>query len=74
MVFDLIIGFLYVSKLFDANMALIVMIVGLAYTYLGAKITSWGVKKRRRTNVTRVSLLSYHLGEGSTNECSHVAT
>lgn len=60
MFFDLIIAFIYVGNLFDANMSLIILFVGLSYTYLGTKIAVWTVKKRRRFNKAWVSLnLSY---------------
>ncbi|KAF1352244.1 putative ABC transporter [Delphinella strobiligena] len=50
MLLDLIIAFVYLANLFDANMALIVLFVGLSYTYLGTKVAGWTVKKRRRFN------------------------
>lgn len=50
MFLDLVIAFIYVANLFDANMSLIVLFVGLTYTWLGTKIATWTVKKRRRFN------------------------
>jgi len=50
MICDLVIAFIYISNLFDSNMAMIVLFVGLSYTYLGTKMTVWTVKKRRRFN------------------------
>ncbi|KAK0860888.1 hypothetical protein LTR87_017168 [Friedmanniomyces endolithicus] len=47
---DLIIGFIYVYTLFDVYMTLILMGVGLAYIYIGAKTTTWSVKARRNFN------------------------
>ncbi|KAK0938079.1 hypothetical protein LTR29_010303 [Friedmanniomyces endolithicus] len=47
---DLIIGFVYVYTLFDVYMTLILMGVGLAYIYIGAKTTTWSVKARRNFN------------------------
>lgn len=50
MFLDLIVAFIYVANLFDANMALIVLFVGLSYTWVGMKIAGLTVKKRRRFN------------------------
>ncbi|KAK0895347.1 hypothetical protein LTR02_011838 [Friedmanniomyces endolithicus] len=47
---DLIIGSVYVYTLFDVYMTLILMGVGLAYIYIGAKTTTWSVKARRNFN------------------------
>jgi ABC-type transport system involved in Fe-S cluster assembly fused permease/ATPase subunit len=50
MFLDLIIAFVYVYTLFDLYMALILVVVGLAYVWIGAKTTTWSVKQRRRFN------------------------
>ena len=50
MIFDLIIAFVYISNLFDTNMALIVLFVGVFYTWLGTNMAAWTVKRRRRFN------------------------
>ncbi|KAK4547577.1 hypothetical protein LTR36_000534 [Oleoguttula mirabilis] len=50
MFLDLIIAFVYVYTLFDIYMTLILLVVGLAYIWIGAKTTSWSVKQRRRFN------------------------
>lgn len=50
MFIDLIIAFVYVYTLFDIYMTYILLVVGLAYFWIGAKTTSWSVKQRRRFN------------------------
>lgn len=50
MFFDLILAFFYVTTLFDIYMALILFSVGTAYVWVGAKITAFSVKSRRRFN------------------------
>lgn len=50
MIFDLAIAFVYVTLLFDATMAFILVSVGVSYTFLGTVITALTVKKRRRFN------------------------
>lgn len=50
MICDLVVAFIYVSILFDSNMAMILLFVGLSYTYLGTWIAVWTVKRRRRFN------------------------
>ncbi|KAH9825562.1 ABC transporter transmembrane region [Teratosphaeria destructans] len=50
MFLDLIIAFVYVYTLFDLYMSMILLFVGLAYVWIGAKTTTWSVKQRRRFN------------------------
>ncbi|KAK3679379.1 hypothetical protein LTR78_000940 [Recurvomyces mirabilis] len=50
MFIDLIIGFVYVYTLFDVYMTMILVIIGIAYIWIGAKTTSWSIKQRRRFN------------------------
>lgn len=50
---DLFIAFFYVYTLFDVYMALILLGSGIAYTYLGVKLTGWGVEKRRALKATQ---------------------
>jgi ABC-type transport system involved in Fe-S cluster assembly fused permease/ATPase subunit len=47
---DLIVAFVYVYLLFDIYMSCILILVGVAYMYVGAKTTAWNVKRRRRFN------------------------
>ena len=47
---DLIVAFVYVYLLFDIYMSCILVTVGVAYMYVGAKTTAWNVKRRRRFN------------------------
>ncbi|KAK5680249.1 hypothetical protein LTS10_007176 [Elasticomyces elasticus] len=47
---DLLVGFFYVYTLFDVYMTLILVGVGLAYIWIGAKTTTWSVKARRKFN------------------------
>jgi len=54
MMCDLVVAFVYISNLFDSNMAMIVLFVGFSYTYLGTKMTVWTAKKRRRRNKAAV--------------------
>ncbi|CAK4031949.1 Heavy metal tolerance [Lecanosticta acicola] len=50
MFFDLILAFFYVTTLFDIYMTLILFCVGIAYVWVGAKVTAMSVKSRRRFN------------------------
>ncbi|GAB7356461.1 hypothetical protein MBLNU459_g7226t2 [Dothideomycetes sp. NU459] len=50
MILDLVIAFVYITVLFDATMACILVFVGVLYTYLGTAITAYTVKRRRRLN------------------------
>ncbi|KAI4851476.1 hypothetical protein E4T45_05069, partial [Aureobasidium sp. EXF-8846] len=50
MVFDLIIALIYVTLLFDASITLIMVLVGVGYTCIGTKSTSWAMDRRRRYN------------------------
>lgn len=50
MIFDLIIAMVYVTLLFDASITLIMILVGVGYTCIGTKSTSWAVQRRRRYN------------------------
>ncbi|KAK4570289.1 hypothetical protein LTR86_002369 [Recurvomyces mirabilis] len=50
MFIDLIIGFVYVYTLFDVYMTMILVVIGIAYIWIGAKTTSWSIKQRRRFN------------------------
>ncbi|KAK3067850.1 hypothetical protein LTR53_015014, partial [Teratosphaeriaceae sp. CCFEE 6253] len=47
---DLFVGFFYVYTLFDVYMTLILVVVGLTYSWVGVKTTMWSVKARRRFN------------------------
>lgn len=47
---DLIIAFFYVYTLFDIYMSIILVAIGLSYVWIGAKTTTWSIKKRRRFN------------------------
>ena len=47
---DLGIAFVYVYLLFDIYMSCILVCVGVAYIWVGAKTTAWSVKRRRRFN------------------------
>ncbi|KAG9550669.1 putative ABC transporter, partial [Aureobasidium melanogenum] len=50
MVFDLIIALVYVTLLFDASITLIMILVGVGYTCIGSRSTSWAMNRRRRYN------------------------
>jgi ABC-type transport system involved in Fe-S cluster assembly fused permease/ATPase subunit len=50
MVFDLIIALIYVTLLFDASITLIMILVGVGYTCIGSRSTSWAMNRRRRYN------------------------
>ncbi|EMC92913.1 hypothetical protein BAUCODRAFT_266686 [Baudoinia panamericana UAMH 10762] len=50
MLIDLTVAFVYVYTLFDVYMSLILLVVGLAYVWIGAKTTQWSLKQRRRFN------------------------
>ncbi|CAD0045720.1 unnamed protein product, partial [Aureobasidium pullulans] len=50
MIFDLIIALIYVTLLFDASITLIMILVGVGYTCIGTKSTSWAMQRRRRYN------------------------
>ncbi|KAK4495716.1 hypothetical protein PRZ48_012984 [Zasmidium cellare] len=52
MFFDLVAAFVYVSILFDVYMAMILLAVGVAYIWIGAKVTSLSIKQRRNFNTT----------------------
>ena len=47
---DLAVGFVYTYMLFDVYMSFILVVVGVAYIWVGTKTTVWGVKRRRRFN------------------------
>ncbi|KAF7192396.1 Heavy metal tolerance protein [Pseudocercospora fuligena] len=50
MFFDLIVAFVYVSLLFDVYMAMILIGVGIAYVWIGTKVTAWSMRHRRNFN------------------------
>ncbi|PIA98064.1 Heavy metal tolerance protein [Cercospora beticola] len=50
MFFDLILAFWFVSRLFDIYMGLIIMTIGFVYIWVGAKVTSWSIQRRRDYN------------------------
>ncbi|KAK5108376.1 hypothetical protein LTR62_008406 [Meristemomyces frigidus] len=50
MFIDLAVGFVYVYTLFDVYMTMILVVIGLAYIWIGAKTTAWSIKSRRRFN------------------------
>ncbi|KAI5275238.1 hypothetical protein E4T47_01795 [Aureobasidium subglaciale] len=50
MIFDLVIALVYVTLLFDASITLIMILVGVGYTCVGTKTTSWAMQRRRRYN------------------------
>ena len=50
MFIDLIVAFVYTYTLFDIYMSYILLVVGVAYIWVGAKTTMWSVKRRRRFN------------------------
>jgi ABC-type transport system involved in Fe-S cluster assembly fused permease/ATPase subunit len=50
MFFDLIVAFVYVAVLFDIYMSLILFAVGTSYIFIGAKLTTWSIKRRRDFN------------------------
>ncbi|KAI4730674.1 hypothetical protein E4T49_01478 [Aureobasidium sp. EXF-10728] len=50
MAFDLVIALVYVTLLFDASISLIMILVGVCYTCIGTKSTSWAMQRRRRYN------------------------
>lgn len=50
MFIDLIVAFVVVYFLFDIYMTFILMVVGVAYIWVGAKTTTWSIKRRRRFN------------------------
>ena len=45
---DLVIALVYVYTLFDIYMSLILVVVGAAYIWAGAKTTLWSIKRRRK--------------------------
>lgn len=47
---DLAVAVIYVTTLFDSNMALIVIITGICFVYVGTKVTRWSAKGRRKYN------------------------
>lgn len=47
---DLVVAFVYVAILFDVYMAMILFAVGVAYVWVGAKVTVWSIKQRRDFN------------------------
>ena len=50
MFFDLILAFWYVTHLFDIYMGIILIAIGFLYIWVGAKVTSWSIKRRRDYN------------------------
>ncbi|CAD0108296.1 unnamed protein product, partial [Aureobasidium uvarum] len=50
MAFDLVIALVYVTLLFDASITLIMILVGVGYTCIGTKSSSWAMQRRRRYN------------------------
>lgn len=50
MFFDLILAFWYVTHLFDIYMGIILIAIGFLYIWIGAKVTSWSIKRRRDYN------------------------
>ena len=47
---DLFIAFVYVYVLFDVYMSYILLCIGIAYVWVGAKTTAWSIKRRRKFN------------------------
>lgn len=52
MFFDLIAAIIYVSYLFDIYMAMILIAVGVSFVWIGARVTSWSIQRRRDYNTT----------------------
>jgi ABC-type transport system involved in Fe-S cluster assembly fused permease/ATPase subunit len=50
MIFDLIIALVYVAVLFDTTITMVMIMVGVLYTWIGSKTTAWAMKRRRSYN------------------------